>query len=186
VAAAGAVAVAVAVAVADDTTPLTASPSPVTAPGAAADADVAPTAGVAGVAAVAAELVSCGAGAAGVLDAAGAAGAADAAWPLTAELACDTTEVTGSVAVVTPETADPATGGRGSPSSVAACACFERSSMRKKMPAARIATRAAMMATRRGTDCDIDSSHSRETEQPRMRLPAGRTLNIPGPSVRAR
>jgi hypothetical protein len=70
------------------------------------------------------------------------------------------TEVTGCAAVVIAETAEPATGGFGSWSSVAACACFERISRRNRTPAARIATRTTLRAARREIGSDIDSSHS--------------------------
>jgi hypothetical protein len=65
---------------------------------------------------------------------------------------------------VSAETADVTADEEGGGSSpVAACACLERSSNRKKIPAATIANCATRTAARCASSCDIDSSHPQET-----------------------
>jgi hypothetical protein len=61
-------------------------------------------------------------------------------------------------AVLVTEVTVPARGPPGWPS-VAAWACLEKSSRRKRIPAAAIASCAARRATRRASGCGIDSSH---------------------------
>ncbi|MGH3245291.1 MAG: hypothetical protein ACRDOI_03645, partial [Trebonia sp.] len=61
---------------------------------------------------------------------------------------------------VSAETTDATDGGAEEGSSpVAACACLERNSSRKRIPAATIANCAARTATRRASSCDIASPH---------------------------
>jgi hypothetical protein len=66
------------------------------------------------------------------------------------------TELAGGAEPTSAETAD-VTAGCSSP--VAAWACLENSSRRKKIPAATTASCAARRATRHTSSCDIDSSH---------------------------
>jgi hypothetical protein len=98
-----------------------------------------------------------------------------------AGLACAVIVVTGDAGPVSAEMADVIPRDAGGSSVVAACACLEKSSRSKKIPAARISTCAARRATRREISCDIDGSHAPGNWT--ARLTSGRQES-PGPAAR--
>jgi hypothetical protein len=99
-----------------------------------------------------------------------------AVTPDTEDVAAEVSDETGAVtADVSPESPD------GGSSVVAAWACLEESSTRKKkIPAATTANCAARRATRRATGCGIDSSHSLGNQTAHTRRPgAGKAPDQP-------